>query len=44
MSDNEPHEFQLEEGDPSVPSDLLSLYVDLEDVGMTPEEFKELYG
>ena len=31
----------LEEGDPSVPPELLELYVDLEDQNLTPEEFKE---
>jgi hypothetical protein len=33
-----------EEGDPSVPTDLLELHVQLEQAKVTPEEFKEAYG
>lgn len=32
-----------EDGDPSVPTDLLELHVQLEEEGVTPEEFKEMY-
>jgi hypothetical protein len=32
-----------EEGDPSVPADLLELHVELEQAKVTPEEFKEAY-
>lgn len=37
-------EYPEETGDPSVPTDLLDLHVQLEDAGVTPEEFKEVYG
>lgn len=30
--------------DPSVPTELLELHVSLEDAGITPEEFKEIFG
>jgi hypothetical protein len=36
------HEHDDEE-DPSVPSDLLELYVELEEASITPEEFKEKF-
>lgn len=29
--------------DPSVPTDLLELYVDLEEADVTPKEFKEAF-
>lgn len=32
-----------ETGDPSVPTELLDLYVQLEDQGLTPEKFKEVF-
>lgn len=32
-----------EEGNPSVPTDLMEIHVALEDSGVTPEEFKEAY-
>lgn len=35
---------ELEEGNPSVPTELLELHVELEDAGVTPEELKEAYG
>lgn len=33
-----------EDADPSVPTDLLELHAELEDAGVTPDEFKEVYG
>ena len=36
-------ELDLEEGDPSVPTDLLELHLTLEDAGVSPEDFKEAY-
>lgn len=33
-----------EEDDPSVPPDLLELYVELEVAGCDPESFKEAFG
>lgn len=30
--------------EPSVPTDLLELHVALEDKGVTPKEFKEVFG
>lgn len=33
-----------DDSDPSVPTELLELHMDLEDAGVTPEEFKEVYG
>lgn len=30
--------------DPSVPTELLDLHVQLEDAGVTPKDFKEAYG
>lgn len=42
MSNNEDEvELNAEEMDPHVPSDLLDLYVQLDEEGMSPEEFKE---
>lgn len=32
------------ETDPSVPADLLELYVELEERAVTPQEFKEVFG
>lgn len=32
-----------EEMDPSVPTDLLQLHLDLEDARVTPEEFSEVF-
>ncbi|MET0785492.1 MAG: hypothetical protein ABWY25_02145 [Paenisporosarcina sp.] len=40
MSDSEVED----DADPSVPTELLELHVELEDSGMTPEEFKEVFG
>ncbi len=34
---------EVEDGDPSVPTDLLELHLDLEEAGVTPEEFKAVY-
>jgi hypothetical protein len=34
----------VENDDPSVPTELLELHVDLENVDVTPEEFKEAFG
>lgn len=31
-------------GDPSVPSELLELHVLLEEIGVSPDEFKEAFG
>lgn len=33
-----------EDMDPSVPPELLELHLELEDAGVSPEEFKEAYG
>lgn len=33
-----------EVGDPSVPTELLELHTQLEEDGVTPEEFKEAFG
>ncbi len=33
-----------EETDPSVPTDLLEIHLELEDHGITPERFKEVFG
>lgn len=33
-----------EDADPSVPTDLLELHVELEDKGVSPEEFQATYG
>ena len=40
INDDVPEEL----GDPSVPEGLLDLHVELEEAGVTPEEFKEVYG
>lgn len=37
-------ETNVEDGDPSVPTDLLELHVELEEAGVTAEQFKEVYG
>lgn len=37
-------EEQEEEVDPSVPTDLLELYVELEEADISPEEFREAFG
>lgn len=34
----------IEEGDPCVPTDLLELHLLLEETGVTPEEFREVFG
>lgn len=39
MSDDE-----VEVGEMSVPTELLDLHVQLEEAGVTPETFKEVYG
>jgi hypothetical protein len=36
-------ELDNEDVDPSVPTELLDLHVQLEEAGITPEEFKEVY-
>ena len=41
---SEDNEEVEETGDPAVPTDLLELHVDLEEQGVSPEEFKEAYG
>lgn len=33
----------VEEGDPAVPTELLDLHVQLEEAGVTAEEFKEVF-
>lgn len=35
---------EFEEGDPSVPTELLELHLALEDEGVSPEEFGEVFG
>lgn len=40
----QPPEEISEDGDPSVPTDLLDLHVQLEVEGVTAEEFQEVYG
>ena len=42
---DEPIEEEAEDetGDPSVPTDLLDLYVQLEEAGVTPQEFGEVF-
>jgi hypothetical protein len=35
---------ELETGDPSTPPDLLELHILLEDLGVSPEAFKEAFG
>ena len=36
---------EMEEfGDPAVPTELLELHLDLEESGVSPEEFKEVFG
>lgn len=42
MSDQDTEE--VDSPDPSVPSELLELHVELEEAEVTPEEFKEVYG
>lgn len=37
-------DFDMEGADPSVPTELLELHVQLEEAGVSPEEFKEAYG
>lgn len=38
-------EFDNEAGESAeVPTELLELHVELEDAGVTPEEFKEVFG
>lgn len=46
MDETDPNVEEVEDYDvePSVPTDLLELHVDLEDAGVTPAEFKEVYG
>lgn len=43
MSERDPEE-DAEDLDPSVPTDLLDLHVELEVADTTAEEFKEVYG
>jgi hypothetical protein len=33
-----------ESGDPAVPTELLELWIELEEAEVTPEEFKEVFG
>ena len=40
----EEFEENAEDADPSVPTDLLELHMELENAGVSPEEFKEAYG
>lgn len=40
MNENE----EIETGDPSVPTELLELHVELEENDTTPEQFKEVFG
>jgi hypothetical protein len=46
MSENEElSESEVDEdADPSVPTELLDLHVQLEEADVTPEAFKEVYG
>lgn len=37
-------ELEDDDNDPSVPTELLELHVELEETGITPEEFKEVFG
>ncbi len=37
-------DIDAEDMDPSVPTDLLELHLELEEAEMTPEDFKEVYG
>lgn len=36
-------EYEKETGDPSVPTELLELHLELEEAGVTPEQFKEAF-
>lgn len=40
----EQDDYEFEEGDPSVPSVLLELHIELELANISPEEFKEVFG
>lgn len=40
----EDDEVEAESADPSVPPELLELYLELEESELTPEEFKEVFG
>lgn len=42
--ENEDPEVSEEDGDPSVPSDLLELHVELEEKGVSVDDFQEAYG
>lgn len=44
LDDSIEDELDPEVGDPSVPTELLDLYVELEEAGVAPEEFKEAFG
>lgn len=35
---------EYEDNDPSVPSELLELHIELEEAETSPEEFKEVFG
>lgn len=40
----DPEELEdAEDMDPSVPTDLLELHLELEEAGVSPEDFKEAY-
>ena len=41
---SEYNEENAEDMDPSVPTELLLLHLDLEDAGVTPDEFREAFG
>lgn len=41
---SEETEENAEDMDPSVPTDLLELHLELEGANVSPEEFKEAYG
>ncbi len=42
MTDND-NEVE-EDADPSVPTELLAIHLAIEDAGITPDEFKEVFG
>lgn len=44
MSENETDPELIVDEDHDVPGDLLSLHVELEEAGITAEEFKKVYG
>lgn len=40
----EEDEIDAEDADPSVPTELLELHIELEEAEVSPEEFKEVFG